>query len=375
MRTSSVDQRDLRKALSAERVAQLRSQFQSSSAAAYNYNAMQGRVNLWAGHHRIICSTAIYVIVAEMIFSPLRILICIFLAFAAGGAVADEFSVSEIAPEIYVHAGAQEESSPQNLGDIANIGFIVGNKCVAVIDTGGSIVIGRKLRQRVLNTTRLPICYVINTHVHPDHIFGNAAFKADHPAFVGHYKLPAAMAARGGNYLHTLQRDVGPATQGTEIILPTLTVRDVMELDLGGRRLTLKAWRTAHTDNDLTVFDEKTQTLWLSDLLFTGHIPVVDGSLKGWLSVLKELSGIKARHVIPGHGQPDPPWPEALEPESDYLNDLRREVREAIKRGQTMRQAVDTVGLSQRDHWLLFDSFHRRNVTAAYAELEWEDND
>ena len=308
-----------------------------------------------------------------MKFQPLRILICAFLAFAAYGALGDEFAVNEIAPGIYVHTGLQEESSPQNLGDIANIGFIVGDKCVAVIDTGGSIVIGRELREMVLKTTRLPICYVINTHVHPDHIFGNAAFKADRPVFVGHYKLPAAMAARGGNYLHALLRDVGPAAQGSEIILPTLTVKDVMELDLGGRQLTLKAWPTAHTDNDLTIFDEKTQTLWLADLLFTGHIPVVDGSLKGWLGVLKELPEIKARHVVPGHGQPDPPWPQALQAESDYLSDLLREVRGAIKRGQTMQQAVDAVGLSQRDRWLLFDSFHRRNVTAAYAELEWED--
>jgi len=308
-----------------------------------------------------------------MPFPALRILSCLALAFSASGVLADEFPIREIAPGIYVHTGAQQESSPENLGDIANIGFIVGDKCVAVIDTGGSIVIGRKLRQAVLNTTRLPICYVINTHVHPDHIFGNAAFKADHPVFVGHYKLPAAMAARGSNYLHALQRDLGPATQGSEVILPTLTVKDVLALDLGNRELVLKAWRTAHTDNDLTVFDEKTQTLWLSDLLFTGHIPVVDGSLKGWLSVLDELQGAKARHIIPGHGQPDPSWPQALQAESAYLNVLVREVREAIKHHQTMQEAVDTVGLSERDHWLLFDSFHRRNVTAAYSELEWED--
>jgi quinoprotein relay system zinc metallohydrolase 2 len=305
----------------------------------------------------------------------MRILLCLFLAFAGCAALASGFALSEIAPGVYVHSGVQEDSSPQNLGDIANIGFIIGYKCVAVIDTGGSIVIGRKLRQAVVNATRLPICYVINTHVHPDHIFGNAAFKDDHPMFIGHDKLPAAMAARGGNYLNALKRDVGAATQGSEIIIPTLTVKDVLELDLGGRRLTLKAWRTAHTDNDLTVFDEKTQTLWLSDLLFTEHIPVVDGSLKGWLSVIKEFPGIKARHVVPGHGQPDPTWPQALQAESDYLNVLLREVREAIKHRQTLQQAVDTVGLSQRDRWLLFDSFHRRNVTAAYAELEWEDND
>lgn len=292
---------------------------------------------------------------------------------AVFAADAPALSVAEIAPGVYVHSGKQEESSPQNLGDIANIGFIVGSRCVAVIDTGGSIEVGRRLRQALKNTTRLPVCYVINTHVHPDHIFGDAAFKPDSPTFIGHEKLPQALAARGGNYLHALERDVGAVTAGTEIILPTLTVKEELDLDLGGRTLKLKAWRTSHTDNDLTVFDDRTQTLWLSDLLFLGHLPVLDGSLKGWLETIKELRQLRPRHVVPGHGTVDAEWPQALQPESDYLNLLLRDVREAIKQRRTLQQAVDTVGLSARGDWLLFDAFHRRNVTAAYAELEWED--
>ncbi|HVS26765.1 MAG TPA: quinoprotein relay system zinc metallohydrolase 2 [Burkholderiales bacterium] len=302
------------------------------------------------------------------------IAVCSLLAVnAVFAADTPALSMAEIAPGVYVHSGAQEESSPQNLGDIANIGFIVGSRCVAVIDTGGSIVVGRRLRQAIKNTTRVPVCYVINTHVHPDHIFGNAAFKPDSPTFVGHEKLPQAMAARESNYLNALKRDVGTMTAGTEIILPTLTVKDVLDLDLGGRTLKLKSWRTSHTDNDLTVFDDETQTLWLADLLFLGHLPAVDGSLKGWLETLKELRQMQPRHVVPGHGTVDAAWPQALQPESDYLNLLLLEVREAIKQRRTLQQAVDTVGLSARGQWLLFDAFHRRNVTAAYAELEWED--
>ena len=137
--------------------------------------------------------------------------------------------------------------------------------------------------------------------------------------------------------------------------------------------LRLRAWRTAHTDNDLTVYDGKTDTLWLSDLLFVERIPVVDGSLRGWLAVIQELRALKPRHVIPGHGKLDPVWPQALEAEQHYLDVLARDVRAALKNKRTMQQAVDTVGLGERDKWLLFDGFHRRNVTAAYAELEWDD--
>ena len=294
----------------------------------------------------------------------------------APACAADEtpLAVERIAEGVYVHRGLQEDPSAGNRGDIANIGFIVGTKCVAVIDTGETASIGRALRAAVRRVTSLPVCYVINTHVHPDHVFGNAAFAADAPQFVGHARLPAAMAARGGNYLHALERDLGHAADGSTIVAPTLLVANESTLDLGDRTIRLRAWRPAHTDSDLTVHDDKTDTWWLADLLFVERIPVVDGSLRGWLAAIAELRALpKPAHVVPGHGTLDAPWPQTLDAERRYLDVLVREVRAAIKSGRTMQQAVDSVGASERERWGLFDSYHRRNVTAAYAELEWED--
>ena len=184
--------------------------------------------------------------------------------------------VREVAPGIFLHPGLQEDMTAQNLAGIANIGFVVGEKCVAVIDSGGTRRLGEALRAAVRSRTDKPICYVINSHVHPDHVFGNAAFKDEKPVFVGHYKLPPAMAARGHVYANALNRNLGQAAEGSEIVPPTLLVRDTLDLDLGARTLKLRAWPTAHTDNDLTVYDSRTGTLWLGDLLFVGHIPVVD---------------------------------------------------------------------------------------------------
>ena len=298
----------------------------------------------------------------------------LMVALLARGAETEPLAVVELADGVYVHAGRPEDASAANQGDIANISFVVGPKCVAVIDTGGTAAVGRALHAAVRRVTPLPVCYVINTHVHPDHIFGNAAFDKDGTRFVGHAKLPAAIGARGGNYLNAVKRDLGDVAQGTRIVAPTMMVANETALDLGGRVLKLRAWPTAHTDADLTVHDEKTDSLWLSDLLFVDRIPVVDGSLRGWLAAIGELQAIKRpHHIVPGHGTIDPPWPAALLAEERYLNVLATEVRAAIKGSRTMQQAVDSVGLAERDKWLLFDSFHRRNVTAAYAELEWED--
>lgn len=285
----------------------------------------------------------------------------------------DQWALSEVAKGVFVHQAVVQESAAANQGDIANIGFIVGSKCVAVIDSGGSLVVGKKLRAAISRVTPLPVCYVINTHVHPDHIFGNAAFNADRPAFIGHAKLPLAMATRAQNYLNAIKRILGEAADGSVIVPPTQTLKDTLELDLGERKLSLRAWRTAHTDNDVTVLDETSGTLWLSDLLFIEHTPVVDGNLKGWLAVLEELRGIKANVVIPGHGAVQKNWPDAAKNQQRYLESLLTETRLSIKQRKTMQQAVDTVGIGEKDKWQLFDLFHRRNVTTAFAELEWED--
>src|ERR1700737_4899584 len=90
--------------------------------------------------------------------------------------------------------------------------------------------------------------------------------------------------------------------EGSEIVTPTLLVATRLELDLGGRRLALRAHGPTHTDNDLTILDDKTRTLWLSDLLFVDRLPVVDGSLLGWLAELDRLTTISADRAIPGHG-------------------------------------------------------------------------
>ncbi|SAK94781.1 oxidoreductase [Caballeronia hypogeia] len=285
---------------------------------------------------------------------------------------ADPLTIQQIAPGNYAHRGHDDVATRANGGDIANVGFIVGTRCVAVIDTGGTLAEGRALRAAIRAVTPLPVCYVINTHMHPDHIFGNAAFKDDHPQFVGSATLAQAEASRADNYMRALNRELGNAASGSEIIPPTKTIDGAGTLDLGDRTLSLRTWKTAHTNNDLTVYDEKSGTLWTGDLLFVGCIPVVDGSVTGWLDDIARIRQMNPRHVVPGHGPLDPPWPQALDDETRYLAHLARDVRAAIKKGQTIQQAVDSIGLEERDKWLLYDIYHRRNVTAAYAELEWE---
>ncbi|MCB5186169.1 quinoprotein relay system zinc metallohydrolase 2 [Methylobacillus gramineus] len=288
-------------------------------------------------------------------------------------AFAENLSIKEVASGVYVHQGVHEDLDDGYHGDISNIGFIIGSKGVAVIDTGGSYQLGSELRQAIAAVTKLPVLYVINTHIHPDHIFGNAAFLNDKAAFIGHSKLGNAMTLRQEAYMRQGNNLLKQAFAGSEIVKPSITVDTSQVIDLGNRTLVLTAYPSAHTNTDLTVFDEQTGTLWTGDLLFIDRTPSIDGDIKGWLATINKLKQLPGVNIaIPGHGPATTSFITALDNEYRYLDLLLNDVRASIKKGGTMEQAMQSAAGQERDKWLLFNSVNRRNVNLIYPVLEWE---
>jgi quinoprotein relay system zinc metallohydrolase 2 len=291
------------------------------------------------------------------------------LALASCVATAAPLTVDEVAHGVFVHQGATLALDAPGHDDIANIGFVVGERCVAVIDTGGSVRTGRALRESVVAHTKLPVCYVINTHVHVDHVLGNAAFEDEKPAFVGSAALGPAIEASRRYFVEHYPDDVANAD---EIIAPDTTVATTRTLDLGGRTLTLRAFPKAHTDSDMTVLVDDAGVLWTGDLVFVGRVPALDGSAKGWLAAIDEIAKTHPTIVVPGHGPVSHDLAAALAPERRYLETLVDGVRKAIADGKPIEDATAHVGASERANWQLFDSANARNVSLVYRELEWE---
>lgn len=294
------------------------------------------------------------------------------LSLMAGGDESNTLGITEIADGNYMHPGVHVTFEHEQHDDIANIGFIVGDNCVAVIDTGGSVEIGNALRETIRTVTDKPVCYVINTHVHFDHVLGNLAFKQDNPEYIGHASLADAIENNREFFLQEFSDDLGPDPDENSIIGPDRTVADMLELDLGGRQLLLTGYPPAHTHADLTVLDKKTGTLWTGDLLFRERIPALDGDLKGWIAVMEELKTVDANRIVPGHGKPGETWSETMTAQENYLTTLLTQTREGIAEGLFMEKAIETIGEKEKKKWLLYEQHHKSNVSKAFTQLEWE---
>ena len=286
-------------------------------------------------------------------------------------ACADDFLLP-LAQGVYVHFGRHADIDSPDRADSANLGVVVGARCVAVIDTGGAVATGEALRAAIRALTDVPVCYVINTHVHFDHVLGNAAFVADGAEFIGQAHLPEEMAASRDFFLENFAQELGDPPSAEKVVAATRTVGDVLSLDLGDRELRLVAAPRAHSVTDLMVLDERSGTLFAGDLLFRERLPIIDGSLKGWLEWLAGASATPYARVVPGHGPVDEAWPAGAAAERAYLEALLSEIRAGIAAGMTLEDAQDKVGLDALAGWQLTGRAHRLNVSRAYRELEWE---
>ena len=300
-----------------------------------------------------------------------------FLTFLTQSILASSIQLNliEVAPGIFVHQGKHLDIDESYQGDICNIGFIIGKDSVAVIDTGGSLLIGELLKKSIREKTSLPIKYVINTHVHLDHIYGNAAFNNPNTKFIGHKKLTQAMKFRKGFYETLNLRYLKTPIEKSIQIPPSILVKENESkvFDLGKRKIRVSAYEKAHTDNDVTITDIKTGTLWAGDLLFIDRTPTIDGDIHGFIDVLAQLISLENINlVIPGHGPPTKNWQKAFKKVKNYFVILRDDIRNSISEDQGLREAMETVARSESKKWLLFDVQNARNINQVYPKLEWE---
>ena len=298
----------------------------------------------------------------------LSLLAAIFLSLPLAAAeLAYDLQPRQIAADTWLLEGRTENFAASNGGNIVNVAFIVTDAGVVLIDTGVSRRYGEALRAAIGRVTDKPVALVINTHHHPDHVFGNQAFSDVPIAALAHPR--ELLAEQGAAFADNLYRLLGDWMRGTEVLLPGETLEPGVR-EIGGHRLQLLAF-SGHTGADLAIFDRSTGVLFAADLVFYQRAlttPQTPG-LEVWLSDLAELEKLPYRLLVPGHG-PVATGREPFAQMRDYLGWLDGLLRDAAARGLEMNEAMQApiperfAGIAQARFELI------RSVSHLYPQYE-----
>jgi quinoprotein relay system zinc metallohydrolase 1 len=272
----------------------------------------------------------------------------------------------KIAADTYVFPGRTETFTSANGGNIVNTGFIVTSEGVVVIDTGPSLLYGLEMRRAIRTVTQLPVIRVINTHLHPDHVFGNQAF-----SHIQIEALPGTMHGleqQAKGFSDSMYRLVGPWMQGTEPRLPNKAPPAGIH-DIGGHSMEMIPSH-GHTDSDLMVLDHSTGVLFASDLVFLDRAPTTPHAhVADWLSALDRMERLAFRVLVPGHG-PVSRGTRAIAQTRDWLIWLEANLRKAAADGLDMTEAMALPIPERFRHMARAREELTRSVSHLYPTLE-----
>jgi len=250
------------------------------------------------------------------------------------------------------------------------------NDGVVVVDPGSSVQTGAMVLRQIRKLTDKPVIAVLNTHAHGDHWLGNQAFREADPQvpIYGHPRMIKAIEEGvGASWVANMESLTEGATRGTRVVAPNHTVADGDTLSFGGVSFRFHNFGTAHTNNDLMIEVAQEQVLFLADNANNQRIVRMDdGKFSGNITTLDEAMKIKAKVLVPGHGQTGG-W-EVVQAYRDYLVELRAAVKKYYDEGVSDFEMKPKVAadLARFKAWPGFDDELGKHISLAYLEIENE---
>lgn len=229
--------------------------------------------------------------------------VLMILLLYAVSAQSQEPGLTKLSEHVYAAAGFKNPTIRRSFG--VNSGVIVGDDAVLVIDTRISAKKAQELIADIKQVTDKPIKYVVNTHYHLDHTWGNCEFVKLGAVVIGHEnaRLTASKTEediKNATNFGLTEQDM----EGTVPSIPTIMFKDSLLVDLGCVTARLTYMGHTHTNDGIVVLIEPDGVLFTGDILFTGYHPSMgDSDLNGWLKALEELKTTEAKIIVPGHGR------------------------------------------------------------------------
>lgn len=300
-----------------------------------------------------------------------RWLAAVCCVFCLGAAQALTLKPIEVAPGVYAFIGDTGMRTFQNEGMNANTGFVVTNAGVLVVDSGPTWRVATEIHRAIRTVTRQPVKIVVNTGGQDHRWLGNAYFKHIGAEIIAARPALADMQARGGMQLEGLRQTVRKRVAGTRPVYPDRFFDQSEALRLGGEEIQLLYFHGGHTPGDSVVWLPKRNVLFAGDLVFAdrllGVLPF--GSATDWLASFDAMEKLNPKTIVPGHGQVCD-LVQARRDTGDYLRLLITHMEQAVGKGASLQEAIDSLDQSVFSHLINFELLKGGNANRVYLEME-----
>ncbi len=244
-----------------------------------------------------------------------------------------------------------------------NLGVLIGPDGVLLVDDQFA-PLTEAIVQAVRGISDEEIRFVINTHVHPDHIGGNASLAGLGALIVAHDNVRMRMLRE----LRIPRRGGTAFPQPPEEALPVLTFGDAITFHMNGEEVRVFLVPPAHTDGDSFVYFSGSDVLHLGDVFRTNMYPIVDvyngGSFSGMIDALEIAIGLSGPNtkVIPGHGRGFTDRTGLIEVLVMML-DIRENITRMIAQGMTLDEVLAANPTAEYDEkWGQVESWNESDL-------------
>ncbi len=252
------------------------------------------------------------------------------------------FHIEPLAEGVYAAIANDEDRAPGNAG---------------IVDLGGETLIfdtflvphaAQDLRTAAEELTRQPVGWVVNSHAHRDHVFGNQVF------------APAATIVSTAGTRQLMARDV-------ELTLPQLTFDSQLDLYGSQRIATLLTYGEGHSESDAFLWLPDAGVIFAGDLMIIGrHIWMGSGNPERWIGVLDRMASLGVRAVVPGHGPVGAA--DAIQAVQGYLRSISKLVWDAVQAGKS-KAGVEALRIPAAYENLEGSEYFGQTVSALYDKL------
>ena len=191
---------------------------------------------------------------------------------------------------------------------VPNVGFVVGEEAVLVVDTGMGVANAERVLARARELAHDKPLFLTLTHFHPEHGFGAQVFR-DAATIVYNESQREELKAKFGEFVEMFSGfspEIAEILSDVELVEPHETYEGRRQLDLGGTVVELESVGPAHTLGDQLVWLPEQGVMFTGDLVENRFFPILpdaDSHGSEWITLLERLEAMGPATVVPGHGE------------------------------------------------------------------------